>query len=71
MDGKTTIQVLDVTKEELEGLKDGDKETFDSVVWRLIEHYKENTTDGTMSETRVREIANEQIADRVIPEAQE
>lgn len=71
MENKTTIQLIDATKEELEALKEGDKETFDSVVWRLIEYYNQNSEDTDISESRVRKIAREEINERVVLEALE
>lgn len=69
---KTTIQLKDSTKTELEELKRADGESYDSVVKMLIAHYN-NSQDGNcdgIDEAQAREIADERISERVIPEAQ-
>jgi len=59
---KTTIQLVDVTKEELEALKEGDNESYDEVVWRLIEYYNQNAGDGKMwTEQELRGMMREEI----------
>lgn len=66
----TTIQLSPETKQKLESLQDGGKETFEETVLRLIDHYrKEGGTD--MTEQQVREIVQEEITERVVPEAQQ
>ena len=66
----TTIQLSPETKERLESLQDGGKETFEETVLRLIEYYsKESDTD--MTEQKVREIAREEITERVVSGAQQ
>lgn len=65
----TTIQLSDDTKADLEDLKQVEGEPFESVVQRLIASYSESQS-GELSEEEVREIVNEQINERVIPEAQ-
>lgn len=65
---KTTIQITDDQKGALDGLKQTDGETYRSVLQRLIDAYESDDADVT--ETRVREIAEGVVADRVVPEAQ-
>ena len=60
----TTIKLQDDTKEALRELKQS-KESFDDVVRRLAE-----VDDSFVTESRAREIATEQISERVVPEAQ-
>jgi len=73
---KTTIQLTKDTKSDLDGLRDGDKESYEQMLQRLIQHYRETEQDGTdcvdpaQASEIAREVANEQIAERVIPEAQ-
>lgn len=72
MEDKTTIQLKHSTKTDLEELKRADGESYDSVVKMLIARYnnsQDSNCDG-IDETEAREIANEQISERVIPEAQ-
>jgi len=65
----TTIQITKAQANELQARKTHDDESYKSVLQRLIEEYN-STTQHEMTENRVREIANEQIAERVVPEAQ-
>jgi predicted CopG family antitoxin len=60
----TTIKLQDDTKEALRELKQS-KESFDDVVRRLAE-----VDNSFVTESRAREIATEQISERVVPEAQ-
>lgn len=65
---RTTIQLDESTKAQLEQLKRVDGESYDSIVQLLIANYD---GEGQLSESRVREIANEQITERVVMEAQQ
>jgi len=75
---KTTIQLSKATKSDLDSLKDGDKESYEMILQRLIQHYSETAededdvdgVDEAQAREIARELANEQIAERVIPEAQ-
>ena len=60
----TTIKLQYDTKEALRELKQP-KESFDDVVRRLAE-----VDNSFVTESRAREIATEQISERVVPEAQ-
>jgi hypothetical protein len=65
---RTTISIDESTKAQLDDIKRVDGESYDSVVKLLIAQYG---GDGDLSEERVREIADEQISERVVVEAQE
>jgi len=65
---KTTIQITDEQKLELDDLKQTDGETYRSVLQRLIDAYESDDADVT--EARAREIAESVVAERVVPEAQ-
>jgi predicted CopG family antitoxin len=68
MTDTTTIEITKAQKAQLDELKTGSKESYKDVLQRLIDGYD---TDGDdMTEATVRSIANEQITERVVPEAQ-
>jgi len=67
---KTTIQLTETTKADLDGLKRADGESYESVVRMLIAHYN-NSQSGEQDESRMRKIAREEITDRVVREALE
>lgn len=58
--GKTTIQISDQTKAELDNLKKGDLESYDQTLQRVIRAY-DGEPDG-LTESRVREIVREETA---------
>lgn len=60
----TTIRLAEDTRDKLAALK-RDNESYDTAVKRLLGEY-----DGVVSQSEAREIANEQITERVVPEAQ-
>lgn len=70
MTDTTTIEITERQKSELDSLKNADREAYKAVVDKLIAHYKKTIDDAELDETKVRELANEQIAERVVPEAQ-
>jgi myosin-crossreactive antigen len=70
MNNRTTIQLTETTKDDLEALKRADGESYESVVRMLIAHYNNSQSD-TVDESRMREIAREEITDRVVREALE
>jgi hypothetical protein len=70
MNDRTTIQLTDTTKADLDELKRADRESYESVVQMLIAHYN-NSQSGEKGESRMREIAREEIMDRVVREALE
>lgn len=65
----TTIQIRTEQKRALDDLKEVSDESYKSVLQRLIDEYN-NTSQNDLTEARVREIVNEQIAERVVAEAQ-
>jgi len=69
---RTTIQLTDTTKTDLEQLKRADGESYESVLRMLIAHYN-NSQDNqeSLDETRVREIARAEINDLVAYKALE
>jgi len=69
MTDKTTIAMSASTKSKLTELKRVDGESFESVVLMLIANYSEE--DSGLDETRVREIAQEEINDKVTMRALE
>lgn len=66
--GTTTIQITTEQKEVLDSLKRDDSESYKSVLQELIDGYS-NTTG--LDETRVRQIAVEEINERVTHRALE
>jgi len=64
----TTIELRTDQKAQLDDLKHGD-ESYKSVLQRLIEEYR--ASGGQLDESRVREVAREEITDRVRREALE
>jgi hypothetical protein len=69
MTDTTTIEIYTDQKTELDDLKLTDSESYKSVLQRLIESHSEG--EGAIDETRVRELAREEIQDGVIMEALE
>jgi len=68
---RTTIQLNKSTKDDLEEIKRVNGESFDSVVKLLIANYNKPQDSSELTENRVRELANEQITERVVREAQQ
>lgn len=58
--GKTTIQISDQTKAELDNLKKGDVESYDHTIQRIIRAY-DGEADG-LTESEVREMIREETA---------
>lgn len=58
--GKTTIQISDQTKAELDNLKKGDLESYDQTLQRIIRAYDGEPDE--LTESRVREIVREETA---------
>jgi len=65
----TSIAVYPEQKEYLETVKDR-PESFQQALQKLIETHKGVQEDRYVSESRAREIATEEISERVVPEAQ-
>lgn len=63
---KTTIQIDEATKTDLDARKRAPGESYDSVVARLV---AEHGTDDELTEARVRDIAREEIDATVRPRA--
>lgn len=66
MTDTTTIEIRKEQKRELDGLKRANSESYKEVLQRLIDGYD---GAGGMDESRVRELAREEISDRVVGEA--
>lgn len=64
---KTTIQLSQSTKADLDECKRADGESYDSVVARLAS----DNGDAALTEARVREIAREELREGVVPEARD
>lgn len=58
--GKTTIQLSEQTKAELDNLKKGDLESYDATLQRIIRAY--DGDPDALTESRVREIVREETA---------
>jgi predicted transcriptional regulator len=56
----TTIEVTKAQKEQLDRLKDADRESYKAVLDRVIANY-EKTIEGYITEGEAREIAREEI----------
>lgn len=64
----TTIEIRDGQKAALDDLKVADSESYKDVLQRLMEDYSD--TEG-LTESRVRELAREEVRDAVVFEALE
>jgi len=68
---RTTIQLQEATKDDLDTLKRVDGESYDSIVKMLIANYNNSQEGRDMDESRVRELAREEVTDMVVLEALE
>jgi len=72
MSDTTTIEIRSEQKASLDELKQHQGEPYKSVLQSLITHYRANNTDGEgMGESRVRELAREEVNQMVVLEALE